>query len=478
MSEELSGLVKDLMNQSYSPSEIKTVLSKKGFLDSDIDLMVEEIAGISKSDKCKENKSLSKRLALKEIFDRIGYGFVSHPFINILFSLTGASYFLIGLINGLRTVLSLLFSSFIREFSNVHIINKKFISRSGILYGFSFLVMSFAVVLRSPALYALAFLFGSLGIVAHGELYSRFIKGHLKKEHMGSFLSKIGSYGMIITIISLLLSGYIMELFPLLGKEMFLPFLGSVKIYGYLISFEITAFAFIFSGLTMSYVKQKIVSDAKMYSFIGEFFTRYRIHSKFFLHNKPVLLLVLTTIITAVVQVLGNSFYGLFIYEHFKNQFLGGFLNVAIIFSISAVISFIGPMFTKILHKHIGISPMLVFGTLLSAMLPLSLAYNPNLVVVGISAALSILGASILGMAQGYFSHKLLSEEERRIYFSFIGVAAAIPILILTPIGAALASIYGLALLFKIIILMLVFVVAPLYFLIVVLYERSIEKTF
>ncbi len=162
----------------------------------------------------------------------------------------------------------------------------------------------------------------------------------------------------------------------------------------------------------------------------------------------------------------------------FKNQFLGGFLNVAIIFSISAVISFIGPMFTKILHKHIGISPMLVFGTLLSAMLPLSLAYNPNLVVVGISAALSILGASILGMAQGYFSHKLLSEEERRIYFSFIGVAAAIPILILTPIGAALASIYGLALLFKIIILMLVFVVAPLYFLIVVLYERSIEKTF
>ncbi|MFC2135621.1 hypothetical protein ACFLTH_13485 [Bacteroidota bacterium] len=482
MSEDVFSIVKDWMSKNLSPDHIKTHLAKKGFLESDIEAAIDRAASELRVVKHDLKKRLVKSFVWKEILDRIGYGFVSHPFLNILFMLSGGSFFLIGLINGLRTVMSLLYGSFLREFSKVHGISKSFISRSGILYGFSFLVLSFAVVIRSPILYAVAFLAGSLGVVAHGEVYTNFLRNSLKREHMGAFLSRISSFGIIITVLSLLASGYLMDMFPLLGREVTLSLLGNnynLKIYGYLISFEITALVFIISGHIISRVKQQTIEKQKsMILFIGEYITKITIHSKFFTNKKVTALLTFSTIITALVQVLGNSFYGIFIFNYFKEEFLGGFFNVAVIFSIAVVFSFIGPWFTKNLRHHIGISPMLVFGTLLSAMLPLSLAYNPNLYVVGVATALSIIGASILGMAQGFFTRKLLSESERELYFSFIGAAVALPLLILVPIGAYIGQLYGLALLFKILIFTLVFVATPIFFFMVLMYERTLEKTF
>ncbi|MBC8500833.1 MAG: hypothetical protein ISS25_02145 [Nanoarchaeota archaeon] len=482
MGEDIFVVVRDLLSQNISIDQIKNRLVKQGFLEADVDDAIERAALQLRLKKIDSTKKMIGDFAWKEVLDRIGYGFVSHPFLNILFSFSGASYFLIGFINGLRTVLSLLYSSFLKEFSRVHEISKAFISRSGILYGFSFLILSFAVVVRSPLLYSLAFLAGSLGVVAHGEIYTKFLRDNLKKERMGAFLSRISSYGILITVVSLLISGYVMDLFPLAGKLVSLSLFGrtfSVNVYGYLISFEITAFAFILSGYVLSRIKQEMTSSqAKMSSFVKEFVTRIKVHSGFFVSNKIVVFLTLTSIITGLVQVLGNSFYGIRIYNEFKNQFIGGFLNVAVVFSIAVVFSFIGPWFTRRLRHHIGISPMLVFGTLLTAMLPLSLAYNPHLIVVSVATALSIVGSSILGMAQGFFTRKLLSEAERQIYFSFVGVAVSLPLLILSPIGAYLGQVYGLVFLFKMLIFLLVFVATPLYFLIVLLYERTLEKAF
>lgn len=474
--------VRRLLSKNLSPEEVKSHLLKRGFLESDVELAIEKAAIDLRVERVDEEKVMAKRFLTKELLDRIGYGFVSHPFLNILFSFTGASYFIIGLINGLRTVLSLVYSSYMKEFSKVHILNKSSISRAGIIYGFSFLIMSFAVVLGSPLLYSLAFLAGALGVVAHGELYVTFMRSHLKKERMGAFLSKISIYGVIITIVSLLISGFVMDLFPRAGKVITFTLFGTAfnfTIYGYLISFEITAFAFILSGFILSRMKQKTIpTDVKLSSFAREFWTRWKIHSKFFVRNKVVVLLVLTSIITGIVQVLGNSFYGIFIYNNFKDQFLGGFLNVAIVFAIAVLAAFVGPWITRKLQDKIGVSPMLVFGTLLTAMLPLSLVFNPHLLVVAIAAALSIVGASILGMAQGFFTKRLLSDTERQVYFSFIGLAVAIPLLVLTPIGAYFAHAYSLQLLFKILICLLVFAATPLYFVIVLLYERNLEKVF
>ncbi|MBU0471677.1 MAG: hypothetical protein KKF65_03565 [Nanoarchaeota archaeon] len=482
MGEDVFVQVKRLLLEKFSPDNIKDSLVKRGYLEADIDDAIERAALQLRLKREDNTKSLIKGFVWKEVLDRIGYGFVSHPFLNILFAFSGASYFFIGFINALRTFISLFYSSFLKQFSKVHEISKKFISRAGILYGFSFLVMSFAVVVRSPLIFALAFLIGGLGVVAHGEVYVGFLRNSLKREHMGVFLSRISSYGTIITIVSLLISGYIMELFPLVGKLVSFTIFGklfSFKLYGYLISFEITAFAFILSGCILAYIKQRVVSkQASMFSFVDEFFHKLKVHSSFFFRNKVVVFLSLTSVVTGVVHLLGTSFYGLFIFNHFKNDFLGGFLNVAVVFSIAAVFSFIGPWFTKNLRHHIGVSPMLVFGTLLTAMLPLSLAYNPNLIVVAVATALSIVGSSILGMAQSFFTSKLLSESDRQTYFSFIGVAVSIPIFLLSLVGAFLAQTFGLVSLFKILIFLTVFVATPLYFLIVLLYERDLEKAF
>ncbi|MBU2443610.1 MAG: hypothetical protein KKF95_06080, partial [Nanoarchaeota archaeon] len=426
MNDAILSQAKDLLSKNYSFEEIKQILSNKGLLDSDIDDVLSEAVRKLNSLKEDSNKRFFKQIGWKELFDRIGYGFVSHPFINILFSLSGASYLVIGLVNGLRMIFSLLLSSFLKEFSKLQDLSKKFISLAGVLYGFSFLLMSFGVVLKSPLFYALAFLMGGIGVVIHGELYTGFLKRNLRRECMGGMLCFLSKFGIIITIISMIVSGFIMDLFPVYGKVLSFSLFGfafNVNIYGYLISFEITAIVFIISGLMLSYIKQKeFVVEHTFSSFLPKFLDSVNVHFKFFFKNKAVFLLALSSLITGMVQMLGNSFYGIFIYDYFKNDFFGGFLNVAVVFSVAALFSFTGPWFMKVLHKHIGISPMLVFGTLLTGMLPLSLVFNPHFLVVVVATALSIIGASILGMAQGFFAKKLLSEQERSVYFSFLGV--------------------------------------------------------
>ena len=88
---------------------------------------------------------------------------------------------------------------------------------------------------------------------------------------------------------------------------------------------------------------------------------------------------MLATVITTVLQIVGNSYYGIFIYQEFKEQFLGGFLNVALIFVIALLASISGSLLTKRFSKSLGEAPMLVFGTLLIALLPLTMFFKPML---------------------------------------------------------------------------------------------------
>ncbi len=481
MDQDLFLKTKELLENNYSASEIRDIMSRKGLLESDIDLMIQKAVPQVKNAKVDSHKKIVSMISFKEIFDRVGYGFVSHPFINILFSFSGASFFLIGLFNGLRMILSLIFASFLSEFSKIQDLKKSFISRSGMLFGFSFLFMSFAVVLKSPALYAIAFLVGGIGVVAHGEIYTRFLSKNTKREHTTKFLLNISKYGILITIVAMIASGYIIDLFPIMGEAVTFSLFGndiSVKIYGYLISFELTALAFILSGLILSYVKQKdFVKSISMQQFIPRFIAASKVHSGFFFKNKAVLLLTLASLITGLVQMLGNSFYGIFIFNHFKDSYFGGFLNVAIVFGVAALFSLIGPWFTQKLKHHIGVSPMLVFGTLLTAMLPLSLSFNPNFYVIIVASAFSIVGASIMGMAQGFFAKKLLTQEQRSIYFSFLGVVLALPLLVFTLAGSYIAQL-DLVLLFKIILGVVVLIATPIYFFMVLIYEKQVETHF
>ena len=116
-----------------------------------------------KNHKKGDDKNLSK-LAAKEVLDRIGFGFGSQQFINILFLQTGASLFLVAIINSLRVVFGNLTSFFIEKFKNVKT-NKKLISLSGIIFGFSFLLIAVAIFLKSIVIFASAIIISSIALV-------------------------------------------------------------------------------------------------------------------------------------------------------------------------------------------------------------------------------------------------------------------------------------------------------------------------
>ncbi|HEY9704740.1 MAG TPA: hypothetical protein V6C58_20035, partial [Allocoleopsis sp.] len=81
---------------------VKTNLINRGYLEEDIDRLLKNIAEVKNADTHKNNNLLGS----KEFLDRIGYGFASQQFINILFLLSGASLFFIGFINGIKTSLT------------------------------------------------------------------------------------------------------------------------------------------------------------------------------------------------------------------------------------------------------------------------------------------------------------------------------------------------------------------------------------
>lgn len=465
MSGEVLEKVRQAFEEERAIDEVRTDLISEGFLEAEV---IEAIQTVKGTESGRDEKRNIRLLTIKEVLDRIGYGLASVQFINILFFLTGAGFFLIGVINGVRTILSLIISSFLQEYSKVRNIGKKFISKAGILFGISFLFIAMAVVIKSLPLFAFALLIGSIGVVTYGDLYNQLVEQTLKKEKMSRFLLRISHYGVLITVVSFLISGFLFDKFPITSAAKILLFGKSLPIYGYLIAFELTAIAFILSGHVIHYIKDKQVGVAKIKGFMTDYFFTIREQAKSFVKNKFLLTLLLASSITGLVQILGNSYYGIFIYTKFKFLAFGGFMNIAVIFTFAIMVSFLGPTFSKYLNKKVGLAPTLVFGTLLLAIMPLVSAYNPHFMSISIANALSILGAAILGMSQGLLVRKLLTETQRKLYFAALSIGVIIPFIIFIPLGSWIAQTFGLLLLFKILALVLLVLAAPIYFILVV----------
>jgi len=480
------GLKEELSKELSRNSSIylaKTNLVSRGYLEEDIDKALKGMIDIKNVDTDKNNKLLG----IKEFLDRIGYGFASQQFINILFMLSGASLFLVGFINGIKTALVYFVSGFLKEYSRIKYFGKTYISGAGILYGLSFLGMAFAVVLHNTFLFIISLLVGSVGVIAHGDSYILFISSVLKSEHRSIFLKFISYFGILITAVSIMLSALLMEIFPVNGVSIgFNPIwlhLASpmhFKIYGYLLAFEITAIMFIISGYLISFIQEKKeeIYGSALYisSFMGEYIKTAKEDSRIFIKNRKVMLLTLAAIILTVIQIVGNSYFGIFIYQHFNHQFLGGFMNVALIFVIALIASISGTFLTKTFAKSIGEAPMLVFGTLLVALLPLTLYYNPNLYAIGLATALSIIGGAVVGVAQGLIAERLMSEKEQSTYFSGLGFISIFPTIILVTIGAIIAQMYTLQTLFLGLGIALGVLVMPLYFVLVLIIDKEYKK--
>ncbi len=455
--------VKKELTDNTPLEDIRKRLSAQGLNDKEAAKIINKAVQAIVQSK-RSIKGSSRLYVLKEIFDKIGYGFGSQQFVNILFFLTGASFFLIGLVNGAKIILSTLISLFTNEYSKVKAISKKLMGRSAIIFGFTFLLISAAIFLNSVILFALAILIGSISIVPYGEFYQKMVSGKDKV-----YLKKTVNYGLIITAVSLFIGAYLMDTFPISGIAASFTLFGksfSLKVFGYLIVFEITALAFILSGYVLSLIKEekeeRVGKKVSLKQIIPGFKT-IKDKLPYFLRNKLILMLIVAGILTSIVQTIGNSYYGIFIYNEFKDVGFGGFLNVAIVFLVAVFSSLFGSLISKIDSRAYGKFPTLVFGTLLMSIMPLSYYYKPNLVLVTMGTISGVIGAAIVGVASGLLVLSLIHEKERKMYFSAYGICTAISYVIFIPFFSYFAHASGLANLFLLLALVLVFIVVPLY---------------
>ncbi len=468
---------KETKKEGSANSQLKKTgleLTERSYISSDIEKAISTYSKETQANKRNIESEKIKKFFFKEFFDRISYGFSSQQFINILFSQTGASYFIIGIINGLRVILNIIIASFLDEYSKVRQISKRFIGTTGVIFGFSFIFMAMARFLHSVPLFAAALLIGSIGAVSYGELYQRLFRDTLKKER-SRLLRNITQYGLVITGVSILLAGFLMDKFPAIGTPILL-FGFKFRVFGYLIAFEIAAISSIISGYVLSFIKEKQIKIIEKRAPLTQLkiqFNNIKENLSVFVKNKVILILFVASIITGFVQTLGNSYYGIYIYETFKYGYFKGFTNVAVIFLIAIMTSFFAPFIARKNAKEYGKFPMLVFGTLLMAIMPFTYYYNPNLVSISIGTLVGFIGAAIIGVSHGLLVIDIMSENERKIYFSTYSILITIPYLIMIPIGAYVAQIYGLRTLFLLLGLILSLVVVPLYFLIIVMYKKE-----
>jgi hypothetical protein len=475
MNKELFDRVKRGLNSGRSTDEVHADLASQGYLEDDVLEAISDIKGSSASEDDKRN---SKIFTAKEVFDRIGYGFASTQFINILFYLIGANYFLVGTINGLKAVISILISSFMQEYAKVKRVSINFLSKSGILFGLSFLFIGMAITIKSLPLFSVALLVGAVGVVTYGDLYERLVEEQLKKERLGSFLKNISHFGVILTGISMIMSGILFDMFPILGSHNVTMFGRTLPMMGFLICFEITAISLIISGYILHFIKQKAAPEKTHEGFVRDYFARIRQQYKVFFSSPRIVLLLMASAVTGFVQILGNSYYGIFIYQQFADgKFVGllpgVFTNIAFIFLFAIAVSFIGPQFSNYLNKRVGLAPSLVFGSLLISLMPLICVYNPNFMPIMVANALGVVGSALVGMGQGLLVRKILRDEQRSMYYAVLGIGIVLPFLFMIPAGAWTAQNYGLELLFQGLAGVMLFVAAPIYFLLVLVSSKD-----
>jgi len=472
MVERLNKLVESGLKNNQSVEEIRADLVNKGYLESDIIKTVKEISE-SLGIKRKTDNIISK-LNKKMLLDRASYGFSATQFINILFSMTGASLFFIGMINAIKSSVSTFLSAILTDYSQKARISDSFIRISGLCFGFSFIFLALAVSIRSKWIFALSLLFGSIGIVSYGDSFKNIMIKKLGKTKFIVAVSKLTFIGLLITAISILLSGFLMDFIPVTGKMFYIQITESSKLayksFGYLIAFMITAVMSILSAYILAKMNLGSTGDKVLFwDYITFYFEQMKMKILRFTTNKYLFVLTIATLIIAVFQSVLNSFIGIHIYYTYQSEWFGGFVNVAIIYAIALLVSFAGPIIAAKLNKYLGLAPMFVFGSLIMALLPLTIVYHPTAYypAILVATSLSVLGVAIIGSVQSLFASKLLNDKDRQTYYATSGLVIIPPFLVLVSILLAIAQSTGIVSLFKYLGIGVLVFILPVYFLLV-----------
>ncbi|HII29746.1 hypothetical protein COT48_02695 [Candidatus Woesearchaeota archaeon CG08_land_8_20_14_0_20_47_9] len=448
----LADEVKKRKVSGESSREISLALGEQGFLQADISSAISESAGAD-SEKRKRERIENHFFMIKEFYDRIGFGLASQQFINILLMQIASSYFIVGLFNALKAFLEVVMAFFMNSYMRLRRVPVRSIGLAGILFGFSLIIVASASMFKSLPLFLLGMAVATISVVSYGEPYQRLLSSRIKKERRSYALKKIAYFGIITTAVSLFIGGRIMDAFPESGEVVSLSLFGnplSFRLYGYLIAFDMAAILFILSGYALSFIRDQGQSDEHggILSELGRGFKESFENIRAVTSKRILLLLLVTGAVMGSLQTLVNSFYGIFIFRAFFRTGFGGFTNVAFIFIMALLASLLGPKISKMNADKYGKFPMLVFGTLLMAITPLTYYYNPTMFAIAEATLLGVIGSVIAGVAQNLLLIDLAGERERRVFFSTLSILVVVPQLVIVPLGAYLADIYSLSLVF------------------------------
>lgn len=477
--DKVDKLVEEGIRNNRSLDEIKDTLSLSGYSEGDIDASFHKIDVLLGK---KVQRNADKSLMSKKYFlDRIGFGIAANQFINVLFYLTGAGAFLIGLINALKSGLSTIISSVFREYFQVKRVKKWIINVAGLLFGFSFLFIALAVSKGSVVLFAISMMLGSIGIVIYGDLYRK-MRSRTHGETKTRLLSvRTILLGLVVSFIAMVASAILMDSIPLTGKLFYLNLFGklvSFRLQGFLLAFEATVLVFILSSHILS--KMNLLYEEKSITnkeFMYRYYYRTLSKGKVFFSNKYLFLLTLATLFTAVFQSVIYSLSGIYLFETFKDAWFFGFLNIAIIFGVPVLLSLLGPLIASRLNRILGLAPLLVFGSLLLAIFPLTVGYNGYFPAILTANILAVIGISMLGTAQGLLSSRLLKDSERHTFYSYSGVVSVIPFIILVALILSLNSSIGILGILKVSGFGIIVTLVPIYLILVFfLRKRPISK--
>jgi len=467
--DKIDKLVEEGIRNNRTLDEIKDTLSLSGYSEGDIDASFHKIDVLLGK---KVQKTANKSFMSKKYFlDRIGFGIAANQFINVLFYLTGAGAFLVGIINAFKSGLSTIISSIFREYFQVKRVKKWIINVSGLLFGFSFLFIALAVSKGSVVLFAISTMLGSIGIVIYGDLYRK-MQSRTHGETKVRLLSvRTILLGLIVSFIAMIGSAILMDSIPLTGKLFYLNIFGklvSFRLHGFLLAFEATALAFILSSYILS--KMNLLSEEKSITnreFIYRYYYRILSKGKAFFSNKYLFLLTLATLFTAVFQSVIYSLSGIYLFETFRDAWFFGFLNIAIIFGVPVLLSLLGPLIASRLNRILGLAPLLVFGSLLLAIFPLTVGYNDYFPAILTANILAVIGISMLGTAQGLLSSRLLNDSERHTFYSYSGIVTVIPFIVLAALILSLFSSIGIIGILKVSGFGIIVTLVPIYLILV-----------
>jgi hypothetical protein len=116
---------------------------------------------------------------------------------------------------------------------------------------------------------------------------------------------------------------------------------------------------------------------------------------------------------------------------------------------------------------------MLVFGSLLMAILPLAYFYKPNLMSIAAGTIIGVFGSSVLATAHSLVTGDILHEDHIRHIRSASPIITVLLHVVGIPLGALLVHLYGMQALFATLSAAMVLLVLPLYTMVIIRHSRQ-----